>query len=100
MRRGRRWLKDEGFHFLLAPGFRHHGGLMTHVVPAGSSEPHSFWIDHDRTAGRVWNDDIKDKIANPDLFVLPGSANFTAGTYIHDHEWPAMERLTRQLAKA
>jgi len=64
---------------------------MTHVVPAGSSEPHSFRIDHDLTAGRVWNDDIKDKIADSDLFVLPGSANFTAGTYIHDHEWPAME---------
>jgi hypothetical protein len=27
----------------------------------------------------------------PIVFVLPGSANFTADTYIHDHERPAME---------
>jgi len=67
------------------------GAFMTHLVPAGPSGPHSFWIDRDLTAGRIWDDDIRSRIAASDLFVLLGSANFAASAYIHDHEWPAIE---------
>jgi len=58
-------------------------------LPAGPSGAHSFWIDRDLTAGRIWDDDIQNRIADSDLFILLGSANFAASDYIHDHEWPA-----------
>ena len=62
----------------------------THLKSVERGYPITFWSDKRLNAGYRWGAEIRQRIAEADVFILLVSSAFFASSYIVDHELPAI----------
>ena len=73
--------------------------LRTHLAVQRRNGKIEFWYDQAIVVGDTWDEAIKAKIEEADIFILLLSADFWASDYIHEHELPLIEQRHRAGAK-
>jgi len=66
--------------------------LRTHLAVQRRNGKIEFWYDQAMVVGDTWDETIKAKIEEADIFILLLSADFWASDYIHEHELPLIEK--------
>ena len=65
--------------------------LKTHLVEQEMNGNIQFWYDQEIRPGDVWDEAIRTKINESDIFILLLSADFWASAYINNVELPLIE---------